>query len=143
MGRCTGHCCRAFALPYSPDQLRRAREVWEAYLAADAPEVFDWPSDVAVPEDVDIIEPMVIHLGEFTRNPLFDGDGDAPVAPSHFYTCRNLSESGDCTIYEDRPKMCRGYPYGRECRFPGCTLDACGSTTIEAVPDESPMEIAT
>lgn len=29
--------------------------------------------------------------------------------------------SGECMDYDNRPGMCRDYPYGRRCMFPGCT----------------------
>lgn len=37
---------------------------------------------------------------------------------AYVYTCRHLQLNGDCGIYEDRPAMCRDYPYGQVCEFP-------------------------
>lgn len=35
------------------------------------------------------------------------------VQPNGYYTCRAWDEdTGLCTVYDDRPLMCRGYPYG-------------------------------
>lgn len=38
----------------------------------------------------------------------------------HHFTCRNWDEESRlCKIYETRPQMCRGYPYGKLCEH-GC-----------------------
>ncbi len=83
--RCTGRCCRGFSLPYSPTGL--------ASRAA-----------AGGIEDGEQIAAMVIPLGE------------SPTLPGHWrYDCRNLLPSGDCAVYESRPRMCSRYPYGRHC----------------------------
>lgn len=47
-----------------------------------------------------------------------DGDGTTRF----YFTCRHLDQgSGDCKIYELRPRMCRDYPYGKACIVEGCT----------------------
>ena len=39
----------------------------------------------------------------------------------YHYTCRAYDEeTGDCTIYEDRPQMCKDFPGNGGCEFPGC-----------------------
>jgi Fe-S-cluster containining protein len=38
----------------------------------------------------------------------------------HHYTCKNF-DGLNCRIYEQRPKMCSGYPYGNACRYSKCT----------------------
>ena len=36
------------------------------------------------------------------------------------YTCGSWDEStGRCRAYEQRPQMCRGYPYGEQCGYCG------------------------
>lgn len=36
----------------------------------------------------------------------------------------DLDEAGNCTVYDQRPSMCRRYPYDESpCAFRGCTLD--------------------
>ena len=42
------------------------------------------------------------------------------VDDQSFYTCRHLREDGLCGSYETRPQMCRAFPYGEPCPFPGC-----------------------
>jgi Fe-S-cluster containining protein len=48
-----------------------------------------------------------------------------------YYTCRAWDEDTRlCTIYEDRPNMCRGYPYGNACSH-GCDWQAPDEVLIE------------
>lgn len=38
----------------------------------------------------------------------------------HHFTCKNWDEDSRlCKIYETRPQMCKGYPYGQVCQH-GC-----------------------
>lgn len=74
--------------------------------------------------DGEQIRDMVTYLG---ARPI-----DAPAFPElsmadeagkmHFYSCKNLSPSGDCSAYETRPRMCVDYPYGDKCGYTDCTL---------------------
>lgn len=103
--RCTGHCCRAFNLPYAPNEL------------LDGAQRFG---------DGEYIADMVIYLGLCDalpdRKPALDSTGQ--VAMAHFYTCRHLDEdTGNCTAYETRPKLCSEYPYGKRCEYSACTWD--------------------
>lgn len=44
------------------------------------------------------------------------------LSRGYYYTCRHYNrKTGDCMAYDRRPKMCREYPYGRGCEYPGCT----------------------
>ena len=65
-------------------------------------------------DDAKQISDMVIYL--------------APAQPGmlgHFYSCKNLSATGDCSVYGTRPAMCREFPYdGKQCPFKGCTRKA-------------------
>lgn len=103
-GRCAGHCCKAFNLPYSPEEL-------DAGAASDR---FIDGKQIAA---------MVIYLGKFAGPPL--ELGAAPMNDGltlHYYGCRNLLPSGDCGAYETRPGMCRDFPYARPCPHPECEL---------------------
>lgn len=91
--RCTGHCCRNFTIPITPDQLKN-----KEYGTFNK-------------EDFDRIAEVVVYLGE--------GVGGKN---GHRYTCSKLLPNGDCGDYENRPKMCREYPYGEECKVVGCTM---------------------
>lgn len=87
--KCGGHCCRRYALPFSPDELAAA--------GAD---------ETSTLMDIKQIAEMSIFLE------IEDG--------GHKYTCKNLTSDGLCGIYDDRPRMCSQYPYGRSCAFPQC-----------------------
>lgn len=93
MSRCTGHCCRAFPLSCTLEELRAPdTKLIDAAFVAD----------------------MLIPLG---KRPGPSGE------LREVYTCRHLSAGGDCTVYERRPRVCWEYPYSRECNVEGCTRD--------------------
>lgn len=111
MKRCTGHCCRSFPLPWSPEGLRAA-------LADTVAGRQGW-------EDIEIIQPMVIPIEK--AEPAV-AECNSPVGKGQdewwLYTCRHLdTESGDCQIYESRPKMCQDYGKAYPCSTPGCTWE--------------------
>lgn len=118
--RCTGHCCRAFELGYSPEELRAE------YLAAVA-------GDPRINE-IQIIGPMLIYLGAHRSNPVHPMDGEPYDKPKHFYTCRNLTLDGNCAIYEHRPSMCRDFPYAARCRYQGCEWDDARQLAYKTLP---------
>lgn len=134
-GRCSGHCCRAFTLPVDPDGLRRGLELWIAREEDDRPRARELlEQGTRFWGDIELIATMAVAIGQFERNPLAPDlvpNEDAPPL-QWFYRCRHHdAASGDCTIYEDRPEMCRSYPYGDPCPFPGCTY----------VPGPDPIEV--
>jgi len=105
-GRCTGHCCRHFFLDYTIEDLQA---------------MLDPSKDVRRCEDCEIIARMVIpaevpdHL-----------KGEKGCEPEYCFTCRHLLPNNDCLIYHARPKMCRNYPYGKNCKYPRCTYTGLG-----------------
>jgi len=113
--RCTGHCCKNFTMPDTP---RRYEQDYRTYL--------NWAADQTKPEpdfkDIHIIGPMLIHLGHGfydKKNSVFVPDKEQG---GHYYTCRHFDvPSGNCLIHDVRPAMCRDFPYGGPCPFPGCT----------------------
>lgn len=107
--RCTGHCCQAFTLPYSPAELR--------VMLTDQ-------AGVERCEDHDTVARMVIPI----QQPDY-GETKGPSGRAlYWYTCRHLQNNGDCAIYLERPRMCRDYPYGERCPVPGCTFSGRGRT---------------
>jgi Fe-S-cluster containining protein len=90
---CDASCCRRFFLPAPPERLG------ELGCAIRKGEIEDRDDTLKISE-------MIIPIEESSdlENPGF------------WYTCKNLDqESGLCKIYDDRPEMCREYPYGYEC----------------------------
>jgi Fe-S-cluster containining protein len=106
MDRCTGHCCRQFFLPFTPAQL-----VKHALTRFVRPRF--------KPEEIAKVAAMAVYLGDRS-------DG------AHMYTCRHLNViTGDCMDYENRPDVCRDYPYEDVCMHAakGCTWDAARAGT--------------
>lgn len=96
--RCTGHCCEDFILPRSPEELH---------------------TRTTGHKDDNLIARMVLYLGKYrAENQNYPGGSEG-----HHYTCRYFDKATrDCTIYEERPDMCRDAPYNRPCTFKGCEL---------------------
>lgn len=110
MNRCTGQCCRDFVLPYSPMEIDRMNKF---YLRTGRHKFQDWP----------IIGQMLIFLRMDQHNPNLIGSPTSEIYKYH-YTCKHFDKStGDCMIYDSRPRMCSGYPTYQDgrCLYKGCT----------------------
>lgn len=113
---CGGACCRRFTLPWSFTELTNAwsqsiRFSLGVYVDAEGHELHNYT-------DIEQIHDMVIPLGMHYWNPQEpDVILDTPV---YHYTCRHLTPSGRCGIYQSRPSMCSCYPYGKSCRYQEC-----------------------
>ena len=104
--RCTGHCCKSFWLPVSPMELQH--ELKKFQLTGRS----RW-------SDIEKIAPMVI-LQRTSRQCGHNSPKSNKV--EYYYTCKHFdAASGNCMNYEDRPAMCRDYPYGRQCSYKACT----------------------
>lgn len=143
MSRCTGHCCRSFCLPDFAAELFRT-----ACFVSSLDIIPGWTE----PDDIDLdyheellkIADMIIPLGVKTVEQacLDVGCEAAPHikaedhGPSNRYTCRHLSASGDCLIYEERPEMCKKYPSHGPCEWAGCTRKTVSSENRELILEE-------
>lgn len=107
--RCTGDCCRSFPLGHSPEEMAANYRAWRS------------KGKGPIINDIFLIWPMIRHLGFFDKNPTAPEKGS--TSGEHYYSCIHLNDFGDCGIYEDRPAMCRDYPYGIKCQYPGCEWD--------------------
>jgi Fe-S-cluster containining protein len=112
---CDGRCCAVF--PLSIDIVQFVTH----------PEKF---------KDHDFVLDMLVSLSpETARKRWRDlGFGEFRGGPNHgdqLFTCRHWDEvTHRCTAYEDRPDLCRAYPYGRECEWCGSK----GDVPAEATP---------
>jgi hypothetical protein len=98
MGRCTGHCCKSFWLPLSPMEILFQNKL--AHLGKSK-----WNQ-----KDMLKVAEMVIYQRPNERG-------------GYRYTCKHWDvSSGNCLNYENRPTMCRDYPYGKECKYKDCTM---------------------
>jgi Fe-S-cluster containining protein len=103
---CPGHCCVAFYLPTPHDRVAEMADEMK---------------------DGEMIADMVIPLTLSEANERLERFGAGreyePASEGHVYTCRHFDdETRLCTIYEQRPEMCRDYPYAQA---GGCEYE-CG-----------------
>lgn len=128
--RCTGHCCKVFSLPASPAELKqRARWSRRHRLTGKLPgPASDRAPAPLLVEDIEQIATMAQPIGYSRNDPI---TGVEWLKAVHWYTCRNLDAAGNCTVYDTRPRMCREYPYGRQCQHKAC---AWGEATTATGP---------
>lgn len=108
--RCTGHCCRRFSLPLTIEEIQIENEkalIWVQAGRTGARPRFD-------PEEIQKVASMVI-----------------PTDDPYLFNCKHHNaETGDCMNYENRPELCRDYPYGRACNFAACTWEEARNPPI-------------
>lgn len=113
MSTCTGKCCAVFNYPTPPDELRARwakrpttdRRCYDDLLIASMLIELSPIDALARAEKFDITPPEGYTLETWAEN-----------TPA-MYTCRHWDEDTRlCGIYEDRPKMCRDYPYDNPCQ---------------------------
>ena len=91
-----GACCRTIAVEQSPDEMRRMAALTR---------VIGFPSDHQF--TAEHWQPLTRDEA-MARNPLYV----TRVGPDlHWYACDRLGSDGLCTVYEERPLVCRGYPW--------------------------------
>ena len=97
-GECNGcgACCRVLTLPQSPEEVRNIAAVTR---------VLGIPSDHQFAAD---------HWRPLTREEAMRRNPFYTIrlpADAHLYGCDRLGDDGRCTAYEERPLVCRGYPW--------------------------------
>lgn len=102
---CDGSCCAAFYIPTHKDDFAKV--------------IPETPDDIT-------IRHMLIPLTRVEvrdRREQFGIDFGLPPknTAGHWYKCRHWNEETRlCGIYEQRPKMCRDFPYEKKCEY-GCS----------------------
>lgn len=133
---CGGACCRRFIISKSPEELK---EEYEAWLRAGPGSSFQYlgmtgklcanklggnnERYVSIHAEIYLIYPMLVYLGAHNWDPATGPSKRYPKghSKSHHYTCKHHdAKTGLCSIYEIRPYMCRRYPNGDSCPWPGC-----------------------
>jgi Fe-S-cluster containining protein len=105
---CPGYCCAAFYWPRTAAWMKQYAEE-HTY---DGPQIRDMLIPLTPKQARERYERFA---GESTQAFSWKHRG-------HHFTCKNWDEATRlCKIYEDRPTMCRDYPYGQECQH-GCGL---------------------
>jgi len=107
-----GACCRVLTLEQSPQEVQAMATVTR---------VIGIPSDTIF---------AAAHWHPLTRaeamrrNPFYTA---RLPADAHLYWCDQLGEDGRCLAYEERPLVCRGYPwYGQPLREMELADQDCG-----------------
>lgn len=102
---CQGNCCAVFYFPSTLTALNEGRR--------------------EIIRDGEYIADMLIELtnGEAVLRAEsfgFEAPGISEASEGHFFTCRHWDEETKlCGDYENRPAMCREYPYSKQCAH-GC-----------------------
>ena len=98
MGYCNGcgACCRVLTLTQSPEEVRQTAALTR---------VLGIPSDAQFAAEH--WRPLT-RAEAMERNPFYT----SRLPPdAHLYTCDRLGDDGKCLAYEERPLVCRGYPW--------------------------------
>ena len=131
-GRCSGHCCTAFTMRISKNDIRNfiekrkkdpltnkfdlefaTEEPFYMNLAGYPTEYFEKLLNMLVDQDRRL---------NGSKSPSGGSDLFDLEANSGFYTCKNLcTETGNCKDYENRPDFCQDYPVRGTCHYEGCT----------------------
>jgi Fe-S-cluster containining protein len=124
--RCTGHCCRDFSLPLSPDELQTAYLRWYASQGGKTQITKEGRKPGPLYTDIHLIAPMVEYLGYTEKMPKVVNPPDDVLRGKpergHRYRCKHLDQkTRNCTIYDIRPTMCQDYPGKHSCNYAGCT----------------------
>ena len=114
-GGCTGACCAAFYLPHGIREFRARARAGKL-------------------QDGEFIADMVIPLTPKEareRSQRFGGKLATPwKLRGHYFACRHWDEQTRlCTVYDQRPRMCSGYPYDEPCDLGArCTYGGAGKS---------------
>lgn len=126
---CDGRCCAVFTFSSSIDDLRQSvdgtlERGGKPIKIRDDEVLLDMFVPLTPEESAERRERFGIVYTHAAEGVQRQHDGSAP--PEQHYTCRHWDEDTRlCTIYEDRPNMCRDFPYGNVCTH------GCGYNNIE------------
>lgn len=117
--RCSGNCCREFSLPFTPAELA-AKAFW-AFALGEGP----LGDPITYLHGIELSK--IAQLAVFVRmckpgDPNPAGSPNTTGANHPVYTCRHF-DGANCTVYNERPNMCRDYPYGQPCEHSSCSWD--------------------
>lgn len=115
-GSCDGRCCAVFTFPRPPEDIRRLVESGKGYVDG------EFIADMLVPLTR---EEALERMERFDVQPIVDGveqtrEEWTENCEDRSYTCRHWDEDTRlCMAYDERPQMCRDYPYTDSCQH-GC-----------------------
>lgn len=126
--RCSGHCCSVFFCPVKPDQLTEFAQTGTLPGVMGPRKIMDgeFMGKMLIPlaaRIVDLPEDLqALYGGQVEHDSQATGPTRDTSENGYYYTCRHHNkETGDCMAYEQRPHMCREFPYGEPCKYRGCT----------------------
>ncbi len=125
-GSCNGcgACCRVLTLDQSPEEIQGIAAITR---------VLGIPSDHVFAAEH--WRPLT-RAEAMERNPYYTS---RLPAGAHLYTCDRLGADGRCLAYEDRPLVCRGYPwYGEAPRSMALADLDCGYHIDVVAPSPKP-----
>lgn len=109
MSTCSGKCCAVFNFPRTPEELLQ-RDDPESQFIGNMLIPLDREGGLARCEKFEIDPPEGYGLVEW-------------LDAADRYTCRHWDEDTRlCGVYEERPRMCRDYPYDKPCQH-DCNCD--------------------
>ncbi len=111
--RCTGHCCEDFTLPIPPMQV----DFENKKLAMGKRPRFGIEGDWAK------VGAMLIFKRLDKQQPAgWKVPRGEKTSYAFHYTCKHYDrEKRECSVYEERPQMCRDYPNVEPCKYKKCT----------------------
>jgi Fe-S-cluster containining protein len=128
---CAGHCCDGFRLPYRKHELLRAlrfKRLFDRFGPSE--KLLGWVLDprksagrlfpIRLRVLLEDIEKMALL---FYEKPVGtkDWNGNTSTEDNPVMSCVRWDRlTRLCTDYENRPQVCRGYPYGDTCKVKGC-----------------------
>jgi hypothetical protein len=118
-----GLCCRWFPIMKAPEEL------YELCIN----DLVYPPGDGA--KFLEILRYVGFRCGnpnnpKWTWNSNFPGAWRATDEPRHIYTCAALTADGQCSIYENRPEMCKSYAV---CEYPDCDTKDCPGRKLPVI----------
>lgn len=118
MAKCPGGCCAVFWLP---------REVPEG--VADREFILDMRIELT-PEQASERWAKFVGSAQPVAMKRSATEVTAPGVERPAYTCRHWDEQTRlCTVYDQRPMICRDYPYGQPCSH-GCDYQVDDETVV-------------
>ena len=131
-GRCMGDCCKDIGLDASPETLERAyfnylnskkngREFVSYTSMSKKTGRLDGENIGVIYSEIDLLYPMLTFLRKDNIHP----DGEKKIEGNvYHYSCKHLDrKTGDCTIYNIRPSMCRHFASETICHYKSCKWD--------------------
>lgn len=113
---CPGYCCAAFFWPRTLAWMRK-----HSHTMRDGEQIRDMLIPLTPKQAKERYERFA---GRKVRRGVF-----AWKHRGHHFTCKNWDEESRlCKVYETRPQMCKGYPYGKLCEH-GCGFE--GGTPLK------------